>query len=105
VAFPGEDERAPRERLTCTACPVRCRREVGSDGPRAYTTEGPDYSQLSALGSSCLVRSLEALGYLNYLCYELGIDPIEMGNTLAMLAEATELGLTPNGLRWGDATA
>ena len=92
-----------RERLTCTGCPVRCRREVGSDGPRAYTTEGPDYSQLSALGSNCLVRSLEALGYLNYLCYELGIDPIEMGNTLAMLAEATELGLTPNGLRWGDA--
>ena len=83
-----------RERLTCTGCPVRCRREVGSDGPRPYTTEGPDYSQLSSLGSNCLVRDLEALGYLNYLCYELGIDPIEMGNTLAMLAEATELGLT-----------
>ena len=92
-----------RERLTCTGCPVRCRREVGSDGPRPYTTEGPDYSQLSSLGSNCLVRDLEALGYLNYLCYELGIDPIEMGNTLAMLAEATELGLTRTGLRWGDA--
>ena len=92
-----------RERLTCSGCPVRCRREVGSDGPRPYTTEGPDYSQLSSLGSNCLVRDLEALGYLNYLCYELGIDPIEMGNALAMLAEATELRLTPNGLRWGDA--
>ena len=54
-------------------------------------------------GVELSVRDLEALGYLNYLCYELGIDPIEMGNTLAMLAEATELGLTPNGLRWGDA--
>jgi hypothetical protein len=38
-----------------------------------------------------------------YLCYELGIDPIEMGNTLAMLAEATERGLVRDGLTWGDA--
>ena len=54
-----------RERLTCTGCPVRCRREVGSDGPRPYTTEGPDYSQLSSLGIQLSVRYFAALGYLN----------------------------------------
>ena len=91
------------DRLTCAYCPVRCRREVGSNGRYKYVTEGPDYSQLSSLGSNCQLRDLEALGYMNHLCYELGLDPIEMGNTLAMLAEATERGLLRAGLSWGDA--
>lgn len=92
-----------RDRSTCSFCPVRCRREVGSDGRYRYVTEGPDYAQLSSLGSNCHLLDLEALGYLNYRCYELGLDPIEMGNTLAMLADATEHGQVPDGLTWGDA--
>ena len=92
-----------RDRQTCSFCPVRCRREVGSDGRYRYVTEGPDYAQLSSLGSNCHLLDLEALGYLNYRCYELGLDPIEMGNTLAMLADATEHGQVPDGLAWGDA--
>jgi aldehyde:ferredoxin oxidoreductase len=91
------------DRLTCAHCPVQCRREVGANGKYRYVTEGPDYSQLSALGSNCRVTDLAALGYMNHLCYELGLDPIEMGNTLAMLAEATERGRVRDGLRWGDA--
>jgi len=41
---------------------------------------------------------------MNYLCYELGIDPIEAGNLLAIYAEATEKGLIKDykGLKWGD---
>jgi aldehyde:ferredoxin oxidoreductase len=46
---------------------------------------------------------VEAVSYLNHLCYELGLDPIEMGNAIAMLAEATERGLVENGVSWGDA--
>ena len=91
-----------RERLTCAHCPVQCRREVGADGKYRYVTEGPDYAQLSSLGSNCRVRDLPALGYMNHLCYELGLDPVEMGNTLAMLAEATEHAKTKGGLGWGD---
>ncbi len=92
-----------RARLTCSHCPVRCRREVGADGKYQHHTEGPDYSQLSALGSNCEVRDLEALGYMNQQCYELGLDPIEVGNALALLAELTELGSVRDGLDWGDA--
>jgi aldehyde:ferredoxin oxidoreductase len=92
-----------RERLTCDHCPVRCRREVGADGRYRYVTEGPDYSQLSSLGSNCHVTDLPALGYMNGLCYELGLDPIEVGNTLAMFAEATEQRRVRHGLHWGDA--
>ncbi len=92
-----------KNRLTCSHCPVRCRREVGAEGKYRHLTEGPDYSQLSSLGSNCEVRDLEALGYMNHLCYELGLDPIEVGNGLALLAELTEKGLVHDGLRWSDA--
>ncbi len=90
------------DRLTCSFCPVRCRRETGSTGRFRFQVEGPDYAQLVSLGTNCVLTDLEAVSYMNYLCYELGIDPIEMGNTLAMLAEATEDGQVRDGLRWGD---
>src|SRR5262245_50970468 len=91
------------DRLTCSFCPVRCRRETGSTARFRFQVEGPDYAQLVSLGTNCGLNDLTAVSYMNFLCYELGIDPIEMGNTLAMLAEATELGRVRDGLRWGDA--
>jgi aldehyde:ferredoxin oxidoreductase len=90
------------DRLTCSFCPVRCRRETSSTGRFRFQVEGPDYAQLVSLGTNCVTTDLEAVSYMNFLCYELGIDPIEMGNTLAMLAEATEDGQVRDGLRWGD---
>jgi aldehyde:ferredoxin oxidoreductase len=53
------------------------------------------------------VDDLESVAYMNYLCYELGIDPIETGNILAIYADATEKkALKGNqqvaGLKWND---
>jgi aldehyde:ferredoxin oxidoreductase len=92
-------------RETCTACPVRCRREVTMTGRWAGHGEGPDFAQLTAFGTSCDLADLEAVSYMNLFCFDLGLDPIEVGNTLAMLAEATERGLLApeEGLAWGDA--
>jgi aldehyde:ferredoxin oxidoreductase len=90
------------ERHTCSFCPVRCRREVASDGPHAFRGEGPDYAQLSSLGSNCAVTDLAAISHMNLLCFELGLDPIEMGNALAILAEASERGLVAPALAFGD---
>jgi aldehyde:ferredoxin oxidoreductase len=92
------------ERMSCSHCPVQCRRETGSTGKYSFRSEGPDYAQLSSLGSNCFLTDIEAVSYLNYLCYEEGIDPIEMGNVLAMVAEATERGWISGreGLLWGD---
>ena len=93
-------------RMTCNSCSVQCRRETATLKKYNFRTEGPDYAQISSLGSNCMVDDLEAVAYMNYLCYEVGLDPIETGNLLAIYAEATELGLTNNsegGLRWGDA--
>ena len=91
-------------RLTCSACPVQCRRETAGVRKYSFRGEGPDYAQISSLGTNCGVGDLESIAYMNYLCYELGLDPIETGNLLAILAQATEKGLvSPElGLRWGD---
>ena len=90
------------ERITCSFCPVQCRRETGSTGKFDFQSEGPDYAQLVSFGSNCSVVNVRAVSYLNYLSYELGLDPIEMGNALAMLADATERGVVDAGLAWGD---
>ena len=91
------------DRLTCTRCPIRCRRLTASQGRFRFHVEGPDYAQLCAFGPNADLVDLEAIAYMNYLCYDLGLDPIEMGNTLAMLAEATDRGLVRDGVAWGDA--
>jgi aldehyde:ferredoxin oxidoreductase len=91
------------DRITCTRCPVRCRRVTASQGRFTFHVEGPDYAQLCAFGPNCDLVDVEAVSYLNQVCYDFGLDPIEMGNTIAMLAEATERGLAPKGVAWGDA--
>jgi aldehyde:ferredoxin oxidoreductase len=91
-------------RLTCSYCPVMCRRETASGGRYSFRVEGPDYAQISSLGTNNALLDLEAIAYLNYLSYDLGLDPIEAGNVMALLAEITEeAGLGGEGLRWGDA--
>lgn len=91
-------------RLTCNSCSVQCRRETAGSGHYKFRVEGPDFAQISSLGSNCGLTDLEAVGYLNYLCYELGLDPVETGNMLAAFAEATEKGYVPQdaGLLWAD---
>ncbi|MDW8062567.1 MAG: aldehyde ferredoxin oxidoreductase C-terminal domain-containing protein [Candidatus Caldarchaeum sp.] len=86
-------------RLTCSMCPVSCRRETIGYGVRG---EGPDYAQISSLGTNCYVLDHEKISYLNSLCYDAGVDPIEMGNTLAVYADMSEKGYTEKPLRWGD---
>lgn len=92
-------------RLTCSYCPVNCRRETASAGRYRFRTEGPDYAQISSLGTNTGVLDLEVIAYETSLCYSLGLDPIEVGNTLAMVCELTENGLLKKGegSSWGDA--
>ncbi|MEM4328542.1 MAG: aldehyde ferredoxin oxidoreductase C-terminal domain-containing protein [Candidatus Caldarchaeum sp.] len=86
-------------RLTCSMCPVSCRRETVGHGVRG---EGPDYAQISSLGTNCLVLDHEKIAYLTQLCYDAGIDPIEMGNVLAVYADLSENGYVDYQLPWGD---
>lgn len=86
-------------RMTCSYCPVSCRRETIAYGVRG---EGPDYAQISSLGTNCMIFDLAQISYMTQLCYEVGVDPIEMGNTLAVYADISERGLAEKKLEWGD---
>ncbi|HHX27197.1 MAG TPA: aldehyde ferredoxin oxidoreductase family protein [Firmicutes bacterium] len=93
----------------CFACPIACGR------PTAVTTEkyagkgeGPEYEVIWAFGATCDIDDLEAITKANYICNELGIDPITMGSTLACAMELYEKGYIPKDatdipLRFGDA--
>jgi len=86
-------------RLTCSMCPVSCRRETTGIGVR---TEGPDYSQISSLGTNCMLLDLEKITCLTHLCYSLGLDPIEAGNTLAVYSQLGDEGYVQRKIGWGN---
>lgn len=80
----------------CFACPIACARvtEV-KEGPFKSSGEGPEYEIVYGLGSDCGVSILEAVSKANYLCNELGMDPIEAGATVACAMELYEKGYIP----------
>ena len=85
-----------KERDTCYACTVRCKRVVEvTDG--AYSIDplygGPEYETLATLGSYCCVGDLEAVSYANQLCNMYGMDTISCGATLAWAMDCLEQGL------------
>jgi aldehyde:ferredoxin oxidoreductase len=82
-----------KERDTCYACTVRCKRVVEvNEGP--YRVEpcygGPEYETLSTFGSYCGIDNLEAVAYANQLCNAYGIDTISCGATIAWAMDAFE---------------
>lgn len=95
-----------RETPTCHSCPVACKRETAvTDGKLKHKSEGPEYETLWSLGAAIGIGHVEAVSYLNSLANTYGLDTIELGNTLAVAAEATQRGLLKDGLKWGDVDA
>jgi aldehyde:ferredoxin oxidoreductase len=85
-----------KERDTCYACTVRCKRVVEvTEGP--YQVDpyygGPEYETLATFGSYCGIDSLEAVAYANQLCNMYGMDTISCGATIAWAMDAFEAGL------------
>jgi aldehyde:ferredoxin oxidoreductase len=75
-----------KERDTCYACVVRCKRVVEtSEGPYQIDPRygGPEYETLATMGSYCGVSDLEAISYANQLCNMYGMDTISCGATIA----------------------
>ncbi len=90
---------------TCTGCPVRCKRTVQTSyGGEAVLAEfgGPEYETVAGFGSLCLNSDLASIALANQKCNDYGIDTISAANLIAMMMEATEKGLTKDGLAWGD---
>ncbi|NOX56511.1 MAG: aldehyde ferredoxin oxidoreductase family protein [Planctomycetes bacterium] len=89
----------------CFACTVACGRvtRLGEHSdkflvnmhPRNWRIagEGPEYEAAWALGADTGVGDLDAVIKANWLCNDLGMDPISMGATLAAAMELYENGV------------
>ncbi|NOX63457.1 MAG: aldehyde ferredoxin oxidoreductase family protein [Chloroflexi bacterium] len=84
-----------KERDTCYACTVRCKRVVEvTEGPYRVDPRygGPEYETLATFGSYCNIDDLEAVAYANQLCNMYGMDTISCGATIAWAMDAFEHG-------------
>ena len=107
----------------CFACTIACGRVTRLDGenadkfmvnmhPRNWkeANEGPEYESAWALGADTGVGELDAVLKANWLCNDLGMDPISMGATLAAAMELYETGTVTDAmvempLKFGSADA
>lgn len=85
-----------KERETCYACVVRCKRVVEiKEG--AYKVDpyygGPEYETIGTLGSYCGIHDLAAIAYANQICNQNGVDTIACGATIAFAMECYEKGI------------
>jgi len=85
-----------KDRSTCYACPIRCKRVVEVKDPEFKVDPiygGPEYEALAAFGSYCGVDDLKAVARANQLCNMYGMDTISCGATIAWAMECFEKGL------------
>lgn len=103
-----------KERDTCYACIVRCKRVVEIAEGRHKVDPlygGPEYETISTFGSYCAVDDLAAISKANEICNMYGVDTISCGATIAFAMECFEEGIInetqTNGiqLRFGNADA
>jgi len=85
-----------KERDTCYACVVRCKRVVEiTEGP--YQVDplygGPEYETLATFGSYCGIKDLAAISAANQICNMYGVDTIAAGATIAFAMECFEKGI------------
>lgn len=85
----------------CWACPISCTRitktKSGKEG------EGPEFETAWSFGAQCGVDDLHVIAEANYLCNDMGLDTISMGNTIGCAMELAEKGLLKEDLAFGQA--
>jgi len=83
----------------CWACPITCTRisktKSGKEG------EGPEFETAWAFGAQCAVDDLDVIAEANFLCNDLGLDTISMGNTIGCAMELAEKGFIKEDLGFG----
>jgi aldehyde:ferredoxin oxidoreductase len=86
----------------CWACPITCTRisktASGKEG------EGPEYESSWAFGAQCGIDDLDLITEANFLCNDLGLDTISMGNTIGCAMELAEKGVIDSDLAFGQAS-
>ena len=103
-----------KERDTCYACVVKCKRVVEiNDGPYKVSAKygGPEYETLGTFGSYCAVNDLAAIAFANQICNEYAVDTIAAGASIAFAMDCYEKGIISKeqtggiDLKYGDAEA
>lgn len=79
----------------CHRCPCRC-------GQVYEDIVDVEYETSFALGSNLEIGSIEEVAKANYLCDDLGLDTISMGNTLGFLMKLSEIGEIDQDVSFGD---
>jgi aldehyde:ferredoxin oxidoreductase len=85
----------------CWACPITCTRITKTKGGKEG--EGPEFESAWAFGAQCGIDDLDTITEANYLCNDMGLDTISMGNTIGCAMELAEKGLIGNLLGFGQA--
>jgi len=97
-----------KERDTCYACVVKCKRTVEVRDPDLTVDPiygGPEYETLTFFGTMCGVGDLKLLSKASADANMYGMDTISAGATIAWAIEAKEKGLLDDkglGLAYGD---
>ncbi len=80
----------------CWGCVIACGRYTRiTEPPFQGEGDGPEYETVWALGANVGVGDLGAVVKANFLCNELGLDTISMGNAIAVAMELYEKGCLP----------
>lgn len=80
-----------------TGCIIQCSQEY-VDKAGKYLTSGFEYETVWAFGANTLIKDLDDIAALDRACDDMGLDTIDLGNTIAM---AMEGGI----IAWGDGKA
>ncbi|ABB39257.1 Aldehyde ferredoxin oxidoreductase [Oleidesulfovibrio alaskensis G20] len=78
-------------------CLIQCSQNY-VDEKGEYLTSGFEYETVWAFGGNALIKDIDQIAKLDRLCDDLGVDTIEIGNTVAI---AMDGGVIP----WGDGEA
>ncbi len=88
------------KKSACWSCPIACTRITKTENMEG---EGPEYESAWAFGAQCGIDDLEIIAEANYICNDLGLDSISMGNTIGCAMELAEKGLIDADLHFGQA--
>lgn len=85
-----------KDRDTCYACVLRCKRVVEvTDEPFSVDPKygGPEYETIGEFGPICGVDNLEAVAKASQLCNMYGLDTIQTGGTIAWVMDCFTNGI------------
>ena len=78
----------------CLSCPVHCLGTYQAESlDHPSPTGGPGYDSIVSLGRNCLEPRAKIVLKLNAMCNDLGLDPVELGNSFSTLMEWYEKGI------------